>query len=155
MKKALLSLALACSVTVFSFAAETKEANNSDAYFVNDSQIENLFSASADVSEANPALAQAIDATGTFEANAKKQQASVYSVKSGDKSAAAALVLDFFLGPLGIHRIYLGTATMTWIGYILSCGGICGIIPAVDFWVMVFNFNDISDYVDNTKFFMW
>lgn len=154
MKKALLSLALACSVSIFSFASETTVANT-DAYFVNDSQVENMFAASADISEASPALLAELDASGTYTAAAKKQQNAVLSVKSGDKSAVLAIVLDFFLGGLGIHRAYLGTKTFTWVGYILTCGGIFGIVPLVDFVVLIINANDISEYVDNTRFFMW
>jgi TM2 domain-containing membrane protein YozV len=151
MKKALLALALACSVPALSYAAETT-ATTSSEYFVNDSQVENMFATSANVSEASPALLAELDPTGTYTAAARKQQNVVYS---SDKSALLAIVLDFFLGPLGIHRAYLGTATFTWVGYILTCGGIFGIVPFVDFWVLIFNSSDISDYVDNTKFFMW
>jgi TM2 domain-containing membrane protein YozV len=80
-------------------------------------------------------------------------RASSYS--GNDKSLALALILDFFLGDLGIHRIYLGTATWTWVGYILSCGGIFGIVPFVDFIVLIVHNQDISQYEDNTRFFMW
>jgi len=66
-----------------------------------------------------------------------------------------ALVLDFFLGGFGVHRFYLGTATMTGIGYILTCGGIFGIVPLVDFIVLIINMDDISQYINNPKFFMW
>ena len=66
-----------------------------------------------------------------------------------------ALVLDFFLGGLGIHRFYLGTEVMTGIGYILTCGGIFGIVPLVDFIVLIINIDNISKYVNNPKFFMW
>jgi TM2 domain-containing membrane protein YozV len=72
-----------------------------------------------------------------------------------DKNAGVALVLDFFLGGLGIHRFYLGTEVMTGIGYILTCGGIFGIVPLVDFIVLIINIDDISKYVNNPKFFMW
>ncbi|MCD4666050.1 MAG: TM2 domain-containing protein [Bacteroidales bacterium] len=71
------------------------------------------------------------------------------------KDPAVAILLDFFLGGLGIHRFYLGTKTMTGIGYILTCGGIFGIVPLVDFIVLIINYNDISQFVDNPKFFMW
>jgi len=71
------------------------------------------------------------------------------------KSAGVALVLDFFLGGLGIHRFYLGTEVMTGIGYILTCGGIFGIVPLVDFIVLIINIDNISKYVNNPKFFMW
>lgn len=75
------------------------------------------------------------------------------SVKS--KSPMAAILLDFFLGALGVHRFYLGTKVMTGIGYILTCGGVFGLIPLVDLIVLAVNYDDISQFVDNPKFFMW
>ncbi len=74
---------------------------------------------------------------------------------SADKDAIVALILDFFLGGLGIHRFYLGTETISGLAYILTCGGIFGIVPFVDFIVMLINFDDISPYVNNPYFFMW
>lgn len=72
-----------------------------------------------------------------------------------EKDAVVAIVLDFFLGGLGIHRFYLGTKTMTGIGYILTCGGIFGVVPLIDFIVLIIDNDDISPYIDNPKFFMW
>jgi TM2 domain-containing membrane protein YozV len=72
-----------------------------------------------------------------------------------DKDAIVAIVLDFFLGGLGIHRFYLGTETLTGIGYILTCGGIFGIVPLIDFVVLIINNKDIGAFVNNPKFFMW
>lgn len=74
---------------------------------------------------------------------------------SNDKDAVVAIVLDFFLGGLGVHRFYLGTETLTGIGYILTCGGIFGIVPLIDFVVLIIDNKDISKYIDNPKFFMW
>ena len=76
-------------------------------------------------------------------------------VASKEKDAVVAIVLDFFLGGLGIHRFYLGTKPMTGIGYILTCGGILGIVPLIDFIVLIIDNDDISPYIDNPKFFMW
>lgn len=72
-----------------------------------------------------------------------------------EKDFVAAILLDFFLGGFGVHRFYLGTKTMTGIGYILTCGGIFGIVPLVDFIVLIIDNDDISPYIDNPKFFMW
>lgn len=72
-----------------------------------------------------------------------------------EKSFVAAVLLDFFLGGFGVHRFYLGTKTMTGVGYILTCGGIFGIVPFVDLIVLIVDNDDISPYIDNPKFFMW
>lgn len=72
-----------------------------------------------------------------------------------EKDAVVAIVLDFFLGGLGIHRFYLGTETLTGLAYIFTCGGIFGVVPLIDFVVLIINHDDISPYIDNPKFFMW
>lgn len=79
------------------------------------------------------------------------------AVVSADKNPWVAFALAFVVGPLGIHRAYLGTKTLTWVGYILTCGGIFGIVPFVDWIVLLVGAieEDISQYVDNPKFFMW
>ena len=77
------------------------------------------------------------------------------SLPATAKSAPVAILLDFFLGGFGVHRFYLGTEVMTGVGYILTCGGIFGIVPFVDFIVLIINMDDISAYVDNPRFFMW
>jgi TM2 domain-containing membrane protein YozV len=74
---------------------------------------------------------------------------------TGAKDPLVAILLDLFAGTLGIHRFYLGTEPLTGIAYLLTCGGIFGIVPLVDLVVLVINYDDISPYVDNPKFFMW
>ena len=73
-----------------------------------------------------------------------------------EKDPLVAFLLSWFLGYLGIHRAYLGTSTGTIVGYILTLGG-CGIVATID-WIMLLiglvN-NDISQYIDNPRFFMW
>ena len=112
------------------------------SYVADDQKIDQLFNAAPE------ATANAFTAT-TF-ANATS-----FSQAGAQKDAVVAIVLDFFLGELGIHRFYLGTKVMTGIGYIITCGGIFGIVPLVDFIELIINYNDISQYVDNPKFFMW
>ena len=72
-----------------------------------------------------------------------------------EKDPMVAILLDIFVGTLGVHRFYLGTKTMTGIGYILTCGGIFGVVPLVDLIVLAVDYEDISPYVDNPAFFMW
>lgn len=87
------------------------------------------------------------------------------------KNPIATLLLCAFLGWAGVHRIYLGTSTGVWIGYlaITTCGVVgCFIIPifgaalgfvipAIDGLFLLIGLinNDISKYENNTKFFMW
>ena len=136
MKKLLITLTLVLGIAAFS--------NNANAaYTIDDAQVESLFASAtnasfnlvADVAEAAPVMAVAAE--------------------SGGKDPLVAVLLDFFLGGFGIHRFYLGTKTMTGIGYILTCGGIFGLVPFIDLIVLAVNWDDISAYVDNPKFFMW
>ena len=109
-------------------------------YTIDDQKVDQMLVSAPE--KVNPAFAELLPTAGM-------------EVAAAEKSAPVALVLDFFLGGLGVHRFYLGTKTMTGIGYILTCGGIFGIVPLVDFIVLIINMDNISKFVDNPKFFMW
>ena len=111
-------------------------------YITNDNLIDQMLSKAPET--VNVAFTDLSLATGSYATFAGKQ-----------KDAIVAIVLDFFLGGLGVHRFYLGTEVLTGVGYILTCGGIFGIVPLVDFVVLIINNKDISPYVGNPKFFMW
>jgi TM2 domain-containing membrane protein YozV len=118
---------------------------NASSYSISEDAIDQLFNSAVETSMISVKATEMSSAlTGM-----------VTTVKAQDKDAVVAIVLDFFLGGLGIHRFYLGTKTMTGIGYILTCGGIFGIVPLVDFIVLIINNEDISPYINNPKFFMW
>lgn len=125
-------------VLLFSVSALKAE---SGSYTIDDNELETMFAASTPVS---------MDMLTTDLGIPAADQ----TVESS-KDAMVALLLDFFLGGLGVHRFYLGTKTITGIGYILTCGGIFGLVPFIDLIVLAINYDDISKYVDNPKFFMW
>ena len=122
-----------------------KQANAS-SYSVNEQAIDQLF---------DNAVETSMLSVNSPEMTSVVSNSSVALMPSNDKGAVVAIVLDFFLGGLGIHRFYLGTETLTGIGYILTCGGIFGIVPLVDFIVLIIDNKDISPYINNPKFFMW
>ncbi len=138
MKKLLFLVAFICTMFTFS----TVEASN---YQVNDAKIDVLFEKASTTIMMNLNEMSSDMMTSSTTLNS--------SVKS--KSPMAAILLDFFLGALGVHRFYLGTKVMTGVGYILTCGGVFGLIPLVDLIVLAVNYDDISQFVDNPKFFMW
>lgn len=120
-----------------------------DRFHVNDNAVEKVFAQGIELNLTNleePAFLKVMN----FTENA------TLAPKGGD-NAVVAFVLCWFLGGLGIHRAYLGTKAIVVVGYILTCGGIFGVVPFVD-WIMllvgIIN-DDISDYVDNPAFFMW
>jgi len=118
---------------------------NASSYSVNEQAVDQLFE-------------NAIE-TSMISMNANELSSVASNVSStamaAEKDAIVAIVLDFFLGGLGIHRFYLGTETLTGLGYIFTCGGIFGIVPLVDFVVLIIDNKDISAYINNPKFFMW
>ncbi len=118
---------------------------NASSYSVDEQAIDQLFESAVE--------------TSMLSVNATEPSAVASAVSSTvmakEKDAVVAIVLDFFLGGLGIHRFYLGTETLTGLAYFLTCGGIFGIVPLVDFVVLIIDNKDISAYVNNPKFFMW
>lgn len=118
---------------------------NASSYSVDEQAIDQLFESAVE--------------TSMLSVNATEPSAVASSVSSSvmaqEKDAVVAIVLDFFLGGLGIHRFYLGTETLTGLAYFLTCGGIFGIVPLVDLVVLIIDNKDISAYVNNPKFFMW
>lgn len=115
-------------------------------------KIDQLFEQSTEVSTSNFMLS----AAGPESPMAPTPSPAKMIGGNGDVNPVVAFVLSFFLGGLGIHRIYMGTSVGTFIGYILTLGG-CGIVSFVDWIMLLIGLidEDISDYVNNPKFFMW
>lgn len=67
---------------------------------------------------------------------------------------AAILAFPFPFGIVGLHRIYLSTKPYVPVAYIASLGGIFGILPLVDFFVLTFDKN-FDQYENNSKVLMW
>lgn len=74
--------------------------------------------------------------------------------KKNKKIMAAILAFPFPFGIVGLHRIYLGTAAHVPIVYIGTFGGVLGILPFIDFCVIVLD-KDFDRYMNNNKVFMW
>lgn len=143
---------IAISLLLVTFVIAAK-ADSGQQYTVNDQAIEQVFAHSQNIT--GQSLVSMLGNESAALAGSMTGNAASYAAAGGEKNFATALLLNFFLGSLGIHRLYLGTKTMTWVGYILTCGGIFGIVPLVDFIVLIVHNDDISPYVDNPKFFMW
>jgi TM2 domain-containing membrane protein YozV len=135
-KMILLSLVLAVTVLCSYNAKAT-------SYVANDNQIDAMFTSAPEV------------VNSIFTNLSTTAISSAPLAAAAGKDAIVAIVLDIFLGEFGIHRFYLGTEVMTGIGYIITCGGIFGIVPLIDFVVLVIDNKDISKYINNPKFFMW
>jgi len=115
-------------------------------YYANDETIEVLFDA-ADVVEFS-AIGNQLEAVAS-NALSQNTQMDVLSPKGDDK--IIAFLLAFFLGGFAIHRVYLGSTPMMVLYYIITCGGIFGIVPTID-WIMIL-VRGIDSYIDSDKFF--
>jgi hypothetical protein len=67
---------------------------------------------------------------------------------------AAALAFPFPFGCVGLHRVYLGTASHVPIAYAASAGGIFGIVPLID-CIVLLSHSDVSEYTNNPRVIMW
>lgn len=144
--KKLLFLAIAFIMS-FAVAPNTAKASTVSAYAVNDEAIETLFQSGVQVLSLADESATMLDIAGI---------SNTETVQASGKNPLVAFLLSWFLGYLGIHRAYLGTATGVIVGYILTCGGL-GIVATIDWIVLLIGVidNDISRYENNKKFFMW
>lgn len=79
-----------------------------------------------------------------FRANQKKKK----------QILAALLAFPLPFGIVGLHRIYLGCAPYVPVAYIASLGGMFGVLPFIDFWVLIIK-KDIDNYSGSKKIFMW
>ncbi|MFI5150783.1 MAG: hypothetical protein ACHQRM_13690 [Bacteroidia bacterium] len=67
---------------------------------------------------------------------------------------AACLAFPLPTGFLGAHRIFLGTSNFIPVAYVGTLGGCLGVVPMIDFFVIVFS-RDLEKYTDNPRMFMW
>lgn len=70
--------------------------------------------------------------------------------------ALALNTVAYFTGICGIHRLYLGTKTTTFVIYLCTGGG-CGIVQAIDWvYLLIGALNeDIRKFENNDKFIMF
>ena len=118
-------------------------AANAGNYTVNDDAIDALIEASAEVTP--------------LELMPEAPVPAAASLASGSPSPVAAFLLCTFLGEFGVHRHYMVTRPWMWAIYVFTGFGIFGIVPLVDWVMLLIGLVDdnISQYVGNTRFFMW
>jgi TM2 domain-containing membrane protein YozV len=130
------------SVLFFALITFSTQAAASD-YYVDDSAIEDKLSSSTQV-VFNPMTPNG-------------DMMDITTVQASDPNAWVAFALAWVLGGLGIHRVYLGGKGLLILIYFITCGGIFGIVPLIDWIVLLVGAiqGDISQFVNNDKFFMW
>ncbi|MDN4165410.1 TM2 domain-containing protein [Cytophagales bacterium LB-30] len=135
---------LLLSFLMMLFVSSVSFASDSNKYRVNDAAVETAFEAGVQVNAFDMMNADVLGLNGG-------------ASLSADPNPWVAFALAWVVGSLGIHRVYLGGKGSLIAIYILTCGGIFGIVPLIDWIVLLVGAinNDISKYVDNDKFFMW
>ena len=135
---------------VFALGFGAKAEN--DNYVADDAAIEQVFAAADEVmpTEMVSFMQQGIDMLGAVSGDYAHAQVTA-------KSGWAAWALCWIVGGFGIHRHYLGTSKPMWLYYTISCGGIFGIVPLVDWVVLLVGAiqGNTSEYENNDQFFMW
>ncbi|MCF8296334.1 MAG: TM2 domain-containing protein [Saprospiraceae bacterium] len=140
MKKLFVVVILSLFATSFTYA-------NVNSYKINDASVEAMFTNVEEVDFSTLDLTSPFlpDYTNTAEL-------------SGRKNAWVAWILTgtVSFGICGIHRLYLGTEVIVFIGYLCTAGG-CGILQTVDWFLLLIGAinDDIRKYENNSKFFMW
>jgi TM2 domain-containing membrane protein YozV len=129
------------SLIVLIFVMGLSQGFASNSYVVDDAAVEKV-------------LSTGVELSSDFDLNTAPVYFSQEQLKA-EKDPLVAILLDFFVGGLAIHRVYLGGKPSLILIYLITCGGIFGIVPLVDLIVLAINYDDISAYVDNDKFFMW
>lgn len=116
-------------------------------YQVNNNKIDELFANAQEITFAD------VNAMNLF----NNMGVTNVSASSPNPVVATILAMPWLgVGIFGIHRLYLGTETGTFLAYLFTLGG-CGIISLVDFIVLAVGLidEDVSRYIDNPKFIMW
>lgn len=69
------------------------------------------------------------------------------------KKKLTAISLAIALGPLGMHRLYLGTDFRVPVVYSITLGAF-GVLPLIDI-IAILSTKDLSKYENNPKIMMW
>jgi len=77
-----------------------------------------------------------------------------FTEKTKEKTKGGAILMAILTGPIGGHRIYLGTTPFVPIVYALTLGGGMGLLPAIDLIVILLS-KDLNNYENNPNIFMW
>ncbi|HAA16175.1 MAG TPA: hypothetical protein DCE41_32505 [Cytophagales bacterium] len=140
-------VALGCALTVTSLAANA--TTSSAVYRIDDALVEAAFDQST--------LQNATPLAFTAGVNQQLQAFGFAQAAIEDPDPVVATLLAFFVGAYGLHRVYLGSGVKMVVLYVLTCGGISGIIPLIDTVMLLIGYSqdDISQYIGNDRFIMW
>lgn len=76
------------------------------------------------------------------------------TLKPAHKTKGETLLWWALGGPVGLHRIYLGTRPIVPVFYALTLGGGMGLLVVADLMVIIFC-KDINRWAENDSILMW
>lgn len=125
-------------LALFLFIGLSSSAFASDAYYIDDKAVDQLIEQATPISfnDFNLDINQSADA-------------------AAKKNAFVAWALTYSI--VGLHRVYLGTSTTTFVAYACTLGGFL-ILDIVDFallLVAIIDNKSIDKYTNNDHLFMW
>lgn len=132
-------------VLLVGFLVVKSEQQTAKIYFY-DFESNVVDSASVNVSELF--IEQQVDITNPILKLIQKKQ------RNNQRIISAALAFPFPFGIVGLHRIFLGTKPHVPVAYIATFGGIFGLLPLIDFFVIILD-KDFERYQQNGQVFMW
>lgn len=128
---------------------------NEDKYGLDNVAIDNAFNQATEISLDNFDMSSLnlLDAKMSLNSNAM----SAMQGRGSNKNAFVAALIDVFLGWIGIHRMYLGSSDWMWAYYGITVCGIFGIVPLVDFIVLIVAGvqDNVGQFCNNSNYFMW
>jgi TM2 domain-containing membrane protein YozV len=68
-----------------------------------------------------------------------------FGAAGSEKNAGIAALIAFLIGTLGIHRVYMGSKPIIVLWYILTIGGVFGLLPLIDFIRLLLGHGDHYD----------
>ena len=78
----------------------------------------------------------------------------IKEIQQKKKWVTAIFAFPFPFGFVAAHRVMLGTKPWIPIMYVATFGGGFGLLPLVDFFVILFS-KDLEQYENNPNLFMW
>lgn len=75
-------------------------------------------------------------------------------ISINNRTKGGAILMAILTGPLGGHRLYLGTKPYVPIIYTLTLGGGLGLLPLIDI-IVIISTSDLTRYQNNSQIIMW
>lgn len=141
----------------FLFAVPSAEGTGNDGGQQGQAETQTAPQYQADFNEIEALFENAETVTESVPFDQIEKAMSVPEGVNSDGMLIAAIIIWFFLGGIGVHRVILGGRALLIILYFITCGGIFGLVPIVDLVLMIVDAinGGGTRYENNDKFIAW